>query len=131
MARVGVGRGYSTLRGLHGARALPPATLPPKLPFSSPPLPEAPASQGVQVVQEHPGGPEGEEKESDPKESSVPPLGAAASGWTSHRVLADKWRRQRRQATHTCGPGCQALPIQSPGAPWVGVGGGRKRRERL
>ena len=30
--------------------------------------------------------------------------------------------KQRRQATHTCGPGCQELPIQSPGAPWVGVG---------
>lgn len=39
--------------------------------------------------------------------------------------------KQRRQATHTCGPGCQELPIQSPGAPWVGVGGVAKEGERL
>lgn len=38
--------------------------------------------------------------------------------------------KQRRQATHTCGPGCQELPIQSPGAPWVGVGVA-KEGERL
>lgn len=37
--------------------------------------------------------------------------------------------RHRRQATHTCGPGCQELPIQSPGAPWVGVGGRKRRGE--
>lgn len=37
--------------------------------------------------------------------------------------------KQRRQATHTCGPGCQELPIQSPGAPWVGVGGRKRRGE--
>lgn len=37
---------------------------------------------------------------------------------------------QRRQATHTCGPGCQELPIQSPGAPWVVVGVA-KEGERL
>lgn len=34
--------------------------------------------------------------------------------------------RQRRQATHTCGPGCAELPIQNPGAPWVGVGAAKE-----
>lgn len=43
---------------------------------------------------------------------------------------AGRQERQRRQATHTCGPGCQELPIQSPGAPWVGVGVA-KEGERL
>lgn len=39
-----------------------PATLPPRLPFSSPPLPVARAFQEGQVVREHLGDPEGEEK---------------------------------------------------------------------
>lgn len=38
--------------------------------------------------------------------------------------------RQRTQATQTCGPGCEELPIHSPGAPWVGVGAA-KEGERL
>lgn len=56
--------------------------------------------------------------------------------WGQHVRVGKPWgaggqvEKQRRQATHTCGPGCQELPIQSPGAPWVGVGVA-KEGERL
>lgn len=115
MARVGVGRRCGPLRAPHRPRALPPCH--PKLPFSSPPLPAAPAFQGVQGVQEHPGDPEGEKKQSDPKESSAPPLGAAASRWASHRALADKWRHRGDKRHTPAGPAARSCPSKVPEHP--------------
>lgn len=108
------------------AQSMRPAALPS---LRSPSVPAAQAFQEGLVVQEHPEDPEGEKKSSDPEESSAPSLGAAVLGRASLGALADE-TRHRGDKRHTCGPGCQELPIQSPGAPCVRVGVAREG-ERL
>lgn len=91
-------------------------------PFTcNPGIPGGPGGPGT------PGGPcRREDKIRGVEESSLPPWTAVVSWREKPRQEA----RQRTQATHTCGPGCEELPIHSPGAPWVGVGVA-KEGERL
>lgn len=69
------------------------------------------------MVREPLGDPEGEEKSSDPRESSAPLLGVSASGWASHGALADKWR-DRGDKRHTpAGPAARSCPSKVPEHP--------------
>lgn len=110
------GRGVAHPGVQHRACALPSKLilLPP---FTcSPGIPGGPGGPGT------PGGPCGREEVISPGRKLCPVAGGSSVRAGKLRGAGGQEEKQRRQATHTCGPGCQELPIQSPGAPWVGVG---------
>lgn len=89
-------------------------------------LPAIQAFRGDLVVRGHLGDPVGEKTKSEGRRE----LPATMEGSSVRAGKPWQEARQRTQATHTCGPGCEELPIHSPGAPWVGVGVA-KEGERL